>query len=126
MVFLDTVSNGYRDILLPLACEDDLVQRAVGVVATQHMAYKQPHLRIQAEQGRSVIISHLVSDCSNSPPEKVFNLSTWATLIILLVGETVTGSSEYGYLLQMLICLTQNVPDSFSAAQTFLKKQTHM
>lgn len=126
MVVLD-IANGYREILLPLACEDELLQRAVGVVAAQHLALYQPSYQEIADKGRASIISRLRRDSLGASPERVFNVSTWATLIVLLVGETITGSSEYGYLLQSLLCLAQNIAQiEPSAARDFLTQQTHM
>lgn len=126
MVVLD-ISNGYREILLPLACEDELLQRAVGVVSAQHLALQQPSYRQIADQGRAAIISRLRRDSLEGSPDRVFNLSTWATLIVLLVGETITGSSEYSHLLQSLLCLTHNIAQiGPSAARRFLIQQTHM
>ncbi|KAJ5308386.1 hypothetical protein N7476_009042 [Penicillium atrosanguineum] len=125
MVFLDHVSNGYRDVLLPLACEDELVQRAVGVVAAQHLALHSPSYQAIADHGRAALISRLCRDSTS--PDRVFNTSTWATLIVLLVGETITGSSEYGHLLQTLMCLFQNADRiAPSSACSFLSQQTHM
>lgn len=126
MVVLD-ISNGYREVLLPLACEDQLLQRAVGVVAAQHMALHQPSYQQVADRGRAAIISRLRKESLASSPERVFNLSTWATLIVLLVGETITGSSEYSYLLQSLLCLAQSIDQVRpSSARQFLTQQTHM
>lgn len=125
MVIIDQVSNGYRDILLPLACEDDLVQRAVKVVATQHLALHSHSYQCVADQGRASLISRLYQDSKS--PDRVYTTSTWATLIILLVGETITGSSEYGHLLQTLMFLAQNVGQIIpSLAHKFLTQQTHM
>lgn len=126
MVVLD-ISNGYREVLLPLACEDQLLQRAVSVVAAQHMALHQPSYQQIADRGRAAIISRLRKDSLVPSPERVFNLSTWATLIVLLVGETITGSSEYGYLLQSLVCLAQSIDTAkLSSVRQFLIQQTHM
>jgi hypothetical protein len=125
MVVLDHVSNGYRDVLLPLACEDELVQRAINVVAMQHLALHCSSYQLVADRGRAALISRLCRDSAS--PDRVFNISTWATLIILLVGETITGSSEYGHLLQTLMCLVQNVGRiAPSRAHNFLTQQTHM
>lgn len=127
MVVLDNVSNGYREVLLPLACEDELLQRAVGVVAAQHLALHHPAYQTIADEGRAAIISRLRRDSLQTSPDRVFNLSTWATLIVLLVGETITGSSEYGHLLQTLMCLFQNSDQiAPSAERRFLSQQTHM
>lgn len=125
MVILDIVSNGYRDILLPLACEDELVQRAVGVVAAQHLALYNPFYQSISDQGRAALISRLCRDSTS--PDRVFNTSTWATLIVLLVGETITGSSEFGHLLQTLMCLVRNANQiAPSSACRFLGQQTRM
>ena len=125
MVVLDHISNGYRDIILPLACEDELVRRAVGIVAEQHLALQHPSYQSVADQGRTSLISRLCRESLS--PGHVFNISTWATLIVLLVGETVTGSSEYGHLLRTLPCLVRNIGQiAPSLAHNFLVQQTHM
>ncbi|KAJ5456916.1 hypothetical protein N7530_012190 [Penicillium desertorum] len=125
MVLLDHVSNGYRDILLPLACEDELVQRAVGVVAAQHLALHSPSYQSFADQGRATLISRLCRDSTS--PDRVFTTSTWATLIVLLVGETITGSSDYAHLLRTLTYLVRNADQiAPSTACHFLSQQTHM
>lgn len=127
MVVLDNVSNGYRDVLLPLACEDELLRTAVGVVASQHLALYNPNYQSMADDGRAAIISRLRRESLQASPDRVFNLSTWATLIVLLVGETIKGSSEYSHLLQTLMCLIHNVGQiAPSAARDFLNQQSHM
>ncbi|KAJ5049238.1 hypothetical protein NUH16_007755 [Penicillium rubens] len=125
MVLLDHISNGYRNILLPLACEDELVQRAVAVVAAQHLALHSPSYQSFADQSRATLISRLCRDSTS--PDRVFTTSTWATLIVLLVGETITGSSEYAHLLRTLTSLVQNADQiAPSSARQFLSQQTHM
>lgn len=125
MVVLDSISNGYRDHLLPLACEDEMLQRTVSIVAAQHLALQQPHFHDFAESGRAAIISQLRRESSS--PERVLNLSTWATLVVLLVGETITGSPEYNHLLRTLICLAPHTHQITSTpAAQFLTQQTHM
>lgn len=127
MVILDDVYNGYRDVLLPLACEDQLLQRAIKVVATQHLALHDPHFQIAADKSRAALISQLRRDSVQSSPDRIFNVSTWATLIVLLVGETITGSSECGHMLQTLISLAFNVSQTkISGVTQFLLQQTHM
>ncbi|KAJ5727715.1 hypothetical protein N7493_005535 [Penicillium malachiteum] len=126
MVVLD-ISNGYRDVLLPLACQDPLVQRAVGIVAAQHLTLSQPNFRRFAEEGRAALISRLRRDSFQGFPGQVFNMPTWATLITLLVGETITGSSEYVYLLQTLMYLVQSIDQTQASKEhNFLTKQSHM
>lgn len=127
MVLLDKVCNGYRDIILPMACEDDLVQRTVISVTAQHVVLHQPGLQPAAEAYRAEVISRLRRDSLQAFPDGVFNLSAWCSLIVLLVGETVTGSSDYTYLLRALLSLARNIDQiPASSAKQFLIQQTHM
>ncbi|KAG2420475.1 hypothetical protein HFD88_000087 [Aspergillus terreus] len=127
MVILDNVSNGYRELLLPMACHDEVLQHAIAAVASQHIAGRYPAMRPAAESERAAVISRLRRDSLQPSPDRVFNASTWATLIVLLVGETITGSSEYSYLLHTLMCLAQNISQvEHTAANSFLMQQTHM
>lgn len=129
MVVVDHRSNGYRNILLPLASQDSLVQRAVSVVAALHLGEKQSQLFQAAEEGRSAIIQHLRRDASCNKYDKVFSLSTWATIILLLVGETVTGDHEFVYLysmLQSVLGCSEYLTNLFPDAGHFLLQQSQM
>ncbi|KAH8817330.1 hypothetical protein F5884DRAFT_779084 [Xylogone sp. PMI_703] len=129
MVVLDFISNGYRDIILPLACQDPVVGRAVSVVAAFHLSAKVPSLRQSAEAGQLAIISKLRRDSLQLKPHELFNISTWATILVLLVGETITGADNYRYLLEMLMHMVQctgfehAVP---AAVRDFFVQQTKM
>lgn len=126
MVILDKVSNGYREFILPMALQDEVLCRAVTVVAAQHLSQGHPALEMAAEKGRTAVISRLRRDASLA--SQVFNEFTWATLIILLVGETVTGNADYSFLVQMMLCLANNdaIRTKESPLTRFLKAQTHM
>jgi hypothetical protein len=128
MVVLDDSTNGYRSLVLPMALEDDLLRCAVGVVAAQHLSRQRPELHDAAEAGRVAVISRLRSDSLQQSADKVFNKFTWATLIVLLVGETVTGSADFRFFVQMLLCLSMNNPgrDLDPDLQAFLQAQTQM
>ncbi|EAW12651.1 C6 zinc finger domain protein [Aspergillus clavatus NRRL 1] len=126
MVLLDDVANGYRDFILPMACGDDLVRQAVEVVATQYLAQLQPAFSAAAETGRAALISRLRRESLLRAPERVFSAETWATLIVLLVGETVTASDEYHHLLRTLHSVTHNAAPVRSDVAKFLLQQTHM
>lgn len=128
MVVLDDPKNGYRSLVLPMALEDEVLGRAVSVVAAQHLSRLRPELREAAEAGRASIIARLRSDSFQHSADKVFNKSTWATLIVLLVGETVTGSADYSFLIQMLLSLSRSITqrDADPVLLEFLHAQTHM
>jgi hypothetical protein len=128
MVVLDTVPNGYRELILPMATEDDVLRRAVGVVAAQRLSRDKPELKAIAETGRSAIVSCLRRESFSTSPDQVFNKYTWATLIVLLVGETVTGNADYNFLVRMLLCCSTNSQvkeETFEVAR-FLQAQTNM
>jgi hypothetical protein len=129
MVVFDNGFNGYRNFLLPLAYQDDLVQRAVSVVAAFHLSSMQPDLLPLAETGRSEIIKRLRADAFAGESSKVFSMSTWATIILLLVGETVTGSQDFVHLYRMLTNLLSHNRLSEaepSPEQKFLLQQSRM
>lgn len=130
MVVIDGVGNGYRNVILSMACNDDLLGRAVGVVAAQHLGLTQPEARDAARRGRTAVIEKLRRDAAvaTNAPQLVFTPSTWATLLILLVGETVTGGEEFEQLFRMLVAAAQNCDLSTVSPvlRDFLLKQTHM
>ncbi|KAE8838125.1 hypothetical protein PTNB85_05460 [Pyrenophora teres f. teres] len=128
MVILDTSSNGYRNLLLPMALEDEVLCRAVVVVAAQHLSRERPELQEAAEAGQTAIIARLRKDSLSATADQVFNQFTWATLIVLLVGKTVTGSADYSFLIQMLLCVSANstVKSQELPVNRFLKTQTNM
>jgi hypothetical protein len=117
----DTDNNGYRDLILPLAYQDPLVQRAVMVVSALHLGTQQTPLRYQAEMGRTAILTRMRQDVLKGHIEDVLNVSTLATLLILLVGETVTGSSDFVHLFSMLRSLMSLQNDNIMGSQAMSK-----
>lgn len=97
MLMYDDGANGYRHQILPLAHSDSIVERAVCVAAAFHLSSTRPELRLPAEQGRAVIIQKL----SAMP----FDLSdaTWATILVLIVAELVTGHEHVLTLYKILV-----------------------
>ncbi|KAJ8115059.1 hypothetical protein OPT61_g3203 [Boeremia exigua] len=128
MVVLDDSTNGYRSLVLPMALEDELLRRTVGIVAAQHLSRQRPELKDAAEAGRAAVISRLHKDSLRQSADKVFNHFTWATLIVLLVGETVTGSADYRFFVQMLLSLSasNSGQDLDPVLTSFLQAQTQM
>ena len=121
MVVLDSNSNGYRDVILPLACHDDNLAQAVSVVSAFHLGQKDPKLQHIAETGHQAIVQKLRRDSLQLSPEQLFNPYILATILVLLVGETITGADNYTYLLEMLNCLT-SYPDWITMLPPSLKE----
>lgn len=53
-------------------------------------------------------------------PDQLFTPYTWATIVVLLVGETITGADNFVYLLEMLTCLRQS-PEAIAALPLALR-----
>ena len=131
MVVFDNGFNGYRDVLLQLAYTDELVQRAVCVCSAFYLGLRNPALYEIAEKGRSAIITALSNQMMSKQPANanVFNMSTVATVLLLLVGETVTGSDEFSPLYKMLAALAQSNDTLEGATVTsrgFFQQQINM
>lgn len=105
MVYIDGRSNGYRYEVLPFAYQDPLVQRAVCVTAAFHLAPKYPEFLSPAEGGRTAIIRKLCQMAQFSD-DSVLSNSTWATILLLMVGDLVTGHEDIMILYRMLVHLT--------------------
>lgn len=129
MVVLDFDGNGYRQIVLPMAVQDDLVGQAVSVIAAFHLSQKVPSMHMAAEKGQELILSRLRHQSLNLEPQNLFSMSTWVTILVLLVGDTITGSNNYVYLLQLLSRLAQlavKEPTLSEATKAFILEQTKM
>lgn len=129
MVVLDFNQNGYRQLILPQACQDETVGRAVSVIAAFHLSQQVPSMRMAAEMGQQEILSKLHRDSMNLAPGQLFSLSAWTTILVLLVGDTITGSNNYVYLLELLSRLTKLSATDKSlsdATRTFINEQTRM
>lgn len=126
MVVLDGKFNGYRDLILPLACEDKLVKRAVSVVSMYHMAPEKPEMQFQADVGLQLIIRQLLQRTTQL--ENALDLSAWTTIVVLLVGETITGGSNLPFLFKILLHLSaaNSISGQESVMHSFLREQTRM
>ncbi|KAM3505974.1 hypothetical protein MY11210_007749 [Beauveria gryllotalpidicola] len=129
MVVLDFQGNGYRQMILPLATQDPMVSQAVSVVSAFHLSQVVPSLRMKAELNQQRVLSKLRQSALNPNPNQFFSLSNWVTILVLLVGDTITGSKNYVYLLDLLIQLSRaalsdkSLPDN---VKQFVKQQTQM
>ncbi|KAF1915323.1 hypothetical protein BDU57DRAFT_576882, partial [Ampelomyces quisqualis] len=106
MVLLDTNASGHCNLDLLMAFEDEVLRRAVGLVAAQHLGCERLEMLDAAEAGRAAITSRLRKDLVLLLRNKCLKFA-WVTLIVLLVGETVTGSAHYGYLSALRSLQTQ-------------------
>ncbi|KAF7547131.1 hypothetical protein G7Z17_g7943 [Cylindrodendrum hubeiense] len=102
MLLFDNTTNGYRRQVLPFATSNRLVQRAVCVAAAFHLLPRRPELRAPAEQGRAAIIQRLHEDGLSATRAPVLDEATWATILLLIVGDLVRGDEQVMILYHML------------------------
>ncbi|KAJ3491157.1 hypothetical protein NLG97_g5649 [Lecanicillium saksenae] len=129
MVVLDFQGNAYRQMILPLATRDPMVSQAVSVVSAFHLAQVVPSLRMKAEINQQRILSKLRQSALDPNPNQFFKLSNWVTILVLLVGDTITGSTNYVYLLDLLLQLSRAALSDKSLSDNvkkFVKQQTYM
>lgn len=131
MVVYDFGGNGYRDIILPLACQDETVAQAVCAVAAFHLGSNglANNILETAEATQHAVLTRLSRDSRELTPNQVFTMTTWAAVMVLLVGETITAHSNFIQLLGMLRPLAKSahlyhvIPQE---ARSFLQQQTRM
>lgn len=125
MVILDGPNNGYRNLIVPVAIQDPLVQKAVSAIAGFHLWRNIPELRSAADIARHTVIQEMKEASLEPRASKVFSVSTWITLLVLLVGELILGGDDYIYLLRMMCLLRANgVQDARPEMLSFLNTQT--
>ncbi|OCL07547.1 hypothetical protein AOQ84DRAFT_408753 [Glonium stellatum] len=66
-----------------------------------------PELRWPAEERRAAIITKPVSNSFAGNSAKILNASTWATILLLLIGDLVTGSKDYLFTYKMLMSFAE-------------------
>lgn len=127
MVLFDTDFYGYRHSVLPLACHDSMVQRAVSVTSALHLAATMPELRAPAESGRAAVVRKLRNDAA-SGSATVLNDATWATLLLLIIGDLVTGHKDVLALHELLKTFLHARGDAppMSALEEFLLYQSKL
>ena len=128
-VVIDGNINGYRDILLPLAYENSLVRKAIEVTSEYHQSEQNPDLRRQADFRYIEVVQCLRrrAEANNSSCD-LASMSVWATVVILLLVETLSGETNLPYLLKMLryVAKANDSASQVSPLGSFLSEQTRM
>lgn len=127
MVILDGPHNGYRNLILPLAASNPMVRKAVSSVSGYHLWRNNPELRAAADISRTEVIQQMKNASVASNPEQALSASTWATLLVLLIGELILGGDHYIFLLRMMCSLqASGVQEENSDLLEFLHRQTDL
>lgn len=126
MVILDSDRNGYRNIILPFAAQDQLTRRAVASVAACHLYRGDAVRRPAALIERAKVVQDLTRISLSPESSSVFTTSIWATLLVLLVGELALGGDHYPYFVRMLASLRDGLTKLDSDVLRFLRSQTEL
>jgi hypothetical protein len=127
MVILDGKNNGYRNLILPFAVQDELVRQAVSSIVCFQLARTCPDMHRAAEVSRAQVIKRLKQSSIASAADQVFNISSWMTVLVLLIGELARGGDHYSYLLRMMRSIKRHgVVDPNPELVRFLTLQTDM
>lgn len=126
MVPVDSDFNGYRSLLLPLATTDNLVRAAVCVASLDYHSHQSPAIKRRAELGLQYILSQLRQ--RTSAHMDLADVSAWATIIVLLTAETITGGSNFPSLFKILqhLAAANTANGRSSVLHAFLAEQTRM
>lgn len=101
MVPIDGPRNGFRTILLPLACEHELVRYALLASSANHLRLKKPELAPAATRYQTTAIASLRGAANATQGQINTGATTLATIVLLLVNDMVTGCCDFRLLIGM-------------------------
>lgn len=101
LVAVDGVSNGYRALLLPLACSDDLVRSATLAASANHLRYQRPKLAPLASKYQSTAIEKLSVFSRTENASGATRSAILAAIILLLLTDMMNGGHQFHLLLNM-------------------------
>ena len=128
MVAVDTDFNGYRTVVLPLACHHIEVRRAVCIVSALHLGDKMANLSDRARSSRVAMIHRLKRLADQEDWDEILSLPHQVVILLLLVGEMITGGDDFSFLIKMLLSLNVSTRPrgSNSDVYSFLVRQAQM
>ncbi|KAI1627305.1 putative aminotransferase [Exophiala viscosa] len=126
MAVIDRGFNGYRDLILPLAEYDPLVQKAVVVAATEHLASKLARYVLPNPNTYNSVLCGLRLRSQTMVPYK--DDISMTTLLLLLVCEMISGGDKftqiYGIMRGLIRSAGANLQFSSSRLGQFVEIQT--
>ncbi|KAF3062642.1 hypothetical protein CFAM422_010533 [Trichoderma lentiforme] len=101
LVSMDGLSNGYRTMILPLACTNDLVRSATLAASANHLRYQRPKLSPLASRLQSTAIEKLSVFSRDVTASGATRSAVLAAIILLLVTDMMNGGQQFYLLLNM-------------------------
>lgn len=129
MAVIDQRFNGYRDLILPLAENESLVQKAVLAASTQHLALKTGGLLKPQTKLYGEVLRGLITRSQSTTTAMTQDEVSLVSIILLLVCEMITGGRNfnlvYGALKNFMSVGQDNFHFENSEMGLFLKIQTY-
>ncbi|UPK91315.1 hypothetical protein LCI18_002250 [Fusarium solani-melongenae] len=103
MVVIDDCNNGWRSLVLPLACADELVMSSVMAVSAFHLSERaESHHLVNAGMLYSKAIFNLQKRQDLHQYDIHARYRIIVSIIVLLLGMMVNGSSDFPIMFRML------------------------
>lgn len=103
MVVIDDRNNGWRTLVLPLACMDELVMSSVMAVSAFHISERA---ECQSLVNASMLYSKAIQNLQERQDLQQYDMDARyciiVSIIILLLGMMVNGSSDFPIMFRML------------------------
>lgn len=102
MLAIDDSSNGWRQLILPIAIEDDVVMDAVVAASAYHISSKSQTALSLGQSAFTKTVRGLLErqDFKNLDP--MINGFSLVAILVLLVSAMITGCSDFPILFGML------------------------
>lgn len=101
LVNFDGPSNGYRSLILPLACDAKLVRFALLAASANHLRFKRPKLQSLALTFQSIAIEKLAVASRAADQDVTMKTTVFATIILLLITDMMNGGLQFPLLCNM-------------------------
>lgn len=108
MVPVDIGFNGYRNFILPLCDEDEVVRHAVSATAAFHLSLCHDEWKDIASHHHMAAIRRLNQQAAVQTQNDSVAFSNLSAIVILLIGEMITGSNDFQILLRMVKCFIES------------------
>lgn len=103
MAAINTVFNGYRDLILPMSELDDVVRHSIMAASASHISLQYPEFKTVATNYHMATIKGLNQRLDSDKSDHSLTYSSISTMVLLLVEEMITaGTRDFHILLRMV------------------------
>ena len=103
MAAINTVFNGYRDLILPMSELDDVVRYSIMAASASHLSLQYPEFKTTATNYHMAAIKGLNQRLDSDKSDHSLTYSSISTMVLLLIEEMITaGTRDFHILLRMV------------------------